>query len=64
MKSALAAAGIGAALWKSLSEGGKLEQSFIGGLDTIYGSAADKAREYAAAAVQAGISQNLSLIHI
>lgn len=58
VKSALAAAGIGAALWKSLSEGGKLEQSFIGGLDTIYGSAADKAREYAAAAVQAGISQN------
>ena len=58
IKKALTAAGIGAAVGKVLSEGAKLQQSYIGGLDTIYGKAADKARDYAKAAVQAGISQN------
>lgn len=62
MKSAILAAGIGTAvtagLKKSLSEGASLEQSYLGGLDTLYGNAADKAREYADAAYKAGISQN------
>lgn len=61
IKSAIAAAGIGTALTlgikKSLSEGAALQQSF-GGLDTLYGDAAEKAKEYAAAAQKAGISQN------
>ena len=57
LKKVIAGAGIGAALKKTLDIGGALEQSF-GGLDTIYGDAADKAKEYAAAAVQAGISTN------
>ena len=62
IKSAIAKAAIGATigagLKKSLSEGAALQQSYIGGLDTLYGSAADKAREYAQAAVEAGVSQN------
>ena len=58
IKKAIAAAGIGATIGKALSEGGKLQQSYIGGLETLYGNAAEKAREYARAAVQAGVSQN------
>lgn len=58
IKKMVVAGGIAATLGKALSEGGKLQQSYIGGLETIYGGAAEKAREYARAAVQAGISQN------
>ena len=62
MKKAIAAAGIGTALTMglkaALSEGANLEQTFLGGLDTIYGDAADKAREYATAAQKAGVSQS------
>lgn len=57
LKGVLAAAGIGAALKKSLDIGGSLEQSF-GGLDTLYGDAAAKAKEYAKEAYQAGVSTN------
>lgn len=58
IKKVIAAAGIGVTIGKALSEGGKLQQSYIGGLETLYGNAAEKAREYARAAVQAGVSQN------
>lgn len=61
LKAAIAAAGIGAAIVgtikAALTEGGNLEQSF-GGLETIYGEAADAAKEYAWTAAQAGISAN------
>ena len=61
IKGALVAAGIGTALvagFKSaIAETGALQQSYLGGLDTLYGNAADKAREYARAAQEAGISQ-------
>lgn len=59
---AAAAAGIGAVLTSvvkgAMDEGAKLQQSYFGGLDTLYGDAADKAREYADAAASAGISMN------
>lgn len=62
LKGAIAAAGIGAALVggirAAIAETGALQQSYLGGLDTLYGDAADKAREYARAAADAGISQN------
>ena len=58
---ALAGIGIGKAvgdLFKTAFEtGGKLQQSF-GGLDTIYGDAAEQAKAYAQAAAAAGISAN------
>lgn len=61
IKGALIAAGIGTALVGvikgALAEAGELQQSYLGGLDTLYGDAADKAREYARAAQAAGISQ-------
>lgn len=61
-KKTLVAAGIGTALVAgfkaALDETGALQQSYLGGLDTLYGDAADKAREYARAAAEAGISQN------
>ena len=61
-KKAIAAAGIGTALVGGLkaamSEGAKLQQSYLGGLDTLYGDAADGAREYAKEAAKAGISMN------
>ena len=61
IKGALLAAGIGTALVGTikgaLAEAGQLQQSYLGGLDTLYGDAADKAREYARAAQEAGISQ-------
>ena len=53
----VAAAGIGVAIKKAIDAGGALQQSF-GGLDTIYGSASEKAKEYAAQASAAGISMN------
>ena len=62
IKKAIMAAGIGAAITKTLksaiSEGAALQQSYMGGLDTIYGDAADAAREYARQAAAAGISMN------
>ena len=61
IKGALAKAGIGLAiggtLKKALDEGGKLQQSY-GGLETIYGDAADAAKKYAKEAANAGISAN------
>lgn len=57
MTGAIVAAGVGAAISKSLEAGGALQQSF-GGLETIYGDAAGAAKEYAAAAAEAGISAN------
>jgi len=59
---AIAAAGIGTALTMglkaALTEGANLEQTYLGGLDTIYGKAADRARELATAAAKAGVSQS------
>lgn len=61
IKKAIAGAAIGATVVKglktALDEGGKLQQSY-GGLETLYGDAADAAKEYAAQAAQAGISAN------
>ena len=61
-KKAILAAGIGTAVVTSLKaaigEGAKLQQSYLGGLDTLYGDAADAAREYARQASAAGISMN------
>lgn len=57
IKGAIIAAGIGTAIKSALEAGGNLQQSF-GGLDTLYGDAADAAKEYAAAASEAGISAN------
>lgn len=61
-KKAILAAGIGTAIVGSIKaaigEGAKLQQSYLGGLDTLYGDAADAAREYAKQASAAGISMN------
>ena len=61
-KKALAKVAIGAAIVKAtksaFSEGAALQQSYIGGLDTLYGEAADAARGYAREAAAAGISMN------
>lgn len=57
IKGAIAAAGIGAAIKSALEAGGNLQQSF-GGLDTLYGEAADAAKRYATEAAAAGISAN------
>lgn len=57
IKGVIAAAGIGAAIKTALSAGGDLQQSF-GGLDTIYDTAAEGAKKYAAEAAKAGISAN------
>ncbi len=61
IKSTLAKLAIGATVAKgfqtAIEEGGKLQQSF-GGLETIYGDAADAAKQYAQQAAQAGISAN------
>ena len=62
LKKAIVAAGIGTAFVKvvkgAMDEGAKLQQSYLGGLDTLYGDAADSARAYAREAAQAGISMN------
>ena len=58
MKKAIIGAGIGVALKKTLDIGGDLQQSYLGGLDTLYGDAADAARKYADQAASAGISMN------
>jgi len=57
LKGAIAAAGIGTAIKAALEAGGNLQQSF-GGLDTLYGDAADAAKKYAVEAASAGISAN------
>ena len=61
-KKYMLAAGIGVAVGKvikdSIAEGAKLQQSYIGGLETLYKDAAPQAREYARAAAEAGISMN------
>lgn len=61
-KKAIIAAGIGAAAVKGMkaafSEGAKLQQSYIGGVDTLYGEAAESVREHARAAAQYGLSMN------
>lgn len=61
IKKTLAGLAIGgtitAGLKAALDEGGKLQQSY-GGLETIYGDAADAAKKYAKEAAQAGISAN------
>ena len=61
IKKVLAGAAIGATVVKgfqaALNEGGKLQQSF-GGLETLYGDAAQAAKDYAMQAAQAGISAN------
>ena len=56
-KKVLMAAGIGKLLSASLSAGGDLQQSF-GGIETLYGDAADAAKKYAKEAASAGISAN------
>lgn len=58
MKKAIVGAGIGLALKKSLDIGGALQQSYMGGVDTLYGDAADTVRSFADEAYKAGISMN------
>ena len=61
-KKALAKVAIGAAVVKTvkgaLDEGAKLQQSYLGGVDTLYGQAAEGVRAYAREAANAGISMN------
>jgi len=61
-KKAFIKLGVGALLYKGIKstfdEGAKLQQSYLGGLDTLYGEAADSARAYAREAAAAGISMN------
>ena len=61
LKVALVAAAIGATITKivksAIEEGAKLEQSY-GGLETIYGDAAEAAKNYASEAYKAGLSAN------
>lgn len=61
IKKTLAGLAIGATVTAgfkaALDEGGKLQQSY-GGLETIYGSAAEAAKKYAKEAAAAGISAN------
>lgn len=57
LKKVIAAAGVGVAIKKSLEAGGALQQSF-GGVETLYGEAADAVKNYANEAYKAGISAN------
>lgn len=57
LKGVIVAAGIGTMIKDALNAGGDLQQSF-GGLETIYGDAADAAKKYATQAQAAGISAN------
>lgn len=58
IKGTLAAAGIGAALGKTLTEGAALEQS-IGGVETLFKDSASTIKQYAAQAyTTAGVSAN------
>lgn len=51
-------AGVGKAMMEAVKAGAALEQSYLGGLDTLYGDAAEAARAYAREAAAAGISMN------
>lgn len=53
----LSVAAVGSVLKDAFEAGGKLQQSF-GGLDTIYGEAAEQAKQFALQAAEAGISAN------
>lgn len=55
---AITAAGLGVALKKTLDVGGALQQSYLGGVDTLYGDAANAVREYAREASAYGVSMN------
>lgn len=57
LKAIIVAAGLGKIVSDALTAGGNLQQSF-GGLDTIYGEAADQAKKFASQAAAAGISAN------
>ena len=61
LKKVLITAGIGKTLQKTLTDalnaGGALQQSF-GGIETLYGDAAEEAKKFAMDAAQAGISAN------
>lgn len=58
LKAVIAAAGIGAAFSKALTEGAALEQS-IGGVETLFKDSADTIKQYAAEAYKtAGVSAN------
>lgn len=57
IKGAIVAAGIGTAIKSALDAGGNLQQSY-GGLETLYGDAAEAAKKYAVEAASAGISAN------
>ena len=57
LKGVIAAAGLGAVLKEALDAGGALQQSF-GGLDTIYGDAAEGMKDLAMNAQKAGMSAN------
>lgn len=57
LKTAGIVAGVGKILKDAFAAGGDLQQSF-GGLDTIYGDAAEGAKKYAQDAALAGISAN------
>lgn len=58
IKGVIAAAGIGAAIGKTLTEGAALEQS-IGGVETLFKDSADTIKQYAAQAYRtAGVSAN------
>lgn len=57
IKKVIIAAGIGTTIKNALEAGGNLQQSF-GGLETLYGDAADAAKKYAYEAAAAGISAN------
>ena len=56
-KKIIAAVGIAEALKATISAGADIQQSF-GGLDTIYGDAAEAAKQYAAEAAKIGLSAN------
>ena len=62
IKGVLIKAGIGISVGKifkdSLDEGAKLQQSYMGGVDTLYGDAADKVRAYANEAAKYGMTMN------
>ena len=57
IKKVVAGAAVGKFIADAFTAGADLQQSF-GGLDTIYGDAADAAKEYAKQAATAGISAN------
>ena len=58
IKTVIVSAGLGKLIGDAINEGAKLEQSFLGGLDTLYGNAADNMRSLAVEAASAGISAN------